>query len=131
MATYTEHYGLHQWEPTDDFLRTDFNTDFGKIDAAIHGKADGAEMQTALAKKAEIVNGSYTGDGTRDRDIDLGFKPRMVLIPADEYYSFMAMEGFYNALLSITETGFRVSYISVYNFTPNESEKTYPYIALR
>ena len=35
MATYTEHYGLHQWEAADDFLRTDFNTDFQKIDGAL------------------------------------------------------------------------------------------------
>ena len=32
MATYTENYQLHQWVPEDDFLRTDFNTDFQKID---------------------------------------------------------------------------------------------------
>lgn len=35
MATYTTNYGLHQWVPEDDFLRTDFNTDFQKIDSAI------------------------------------------------------------------------------------------------
>ena len=31
----TEHLGLHQWETTDSFLRTDFNEDFAKIDAAV------------------------------------------------------------------------------------------------
>ena len=35
MATYTENYQLHQWVPEDDFLRTDFNEDFAKIDAAL------------------------------------------------------------------------------------------------
>lgn len=35
MASYTQHYQLHQWEPGDDFLRTDFNEDFKKIDTAI------------------------------------------------------------------------------------------------
>ena len=35
MANYTEHYQLHQWVPEDDFLRTDFNEDFQKIDAGI------------------------------------------------------------------------------------------------
>ena len=37
MGTYkTEHYGLHQWVPEDDFLRTDFNENFEKLDTALH-----------------------------------------------------------------------------------------------
>lgn len=35
MANYTQNYQLHQWEPTDNFLRTDFNEDHQKIDSAI------------------------------------------------------------------------------------------------
>lgn len=34
MAQYTSNIGLHQWEPEDNFLRTEFNQDFAKIDAA-------------------------------------------------------------------------------------------------
>ena len=44
MADYTEHYQLHQWVPTDDFLRTDFNTDFANIDAALGEKAGVEEL---------------------------------------------------------------------------------------
>ena len=44
MAQYTPHYGLHQWEPEDSFLREDFNQDLARID-------------TALAKKTELVMG--------------------------------------------------------------------------
>ena len=51
MATYTSHYQLHQWEASDSFLRTDFNTDFQKIDAAIKGVETAAN--TALALKAD------------------------------------------------------------------------------
>ena len=43
MAGYTPNYGLHQWVPEDDFLRTDFNQDFAKIDAALKQIADAAE----------------------------------------------------------------------------------------
>ena len=53
MASYTSNYGLHQWEPGDDFLRTDFNADFQKIDTAIAGRGD-----------CRICNGSYVGTGT-------------------------------------------------------------------
>lgn len=45
MATYTSNYGLHQWAAEDNFLRTDFNTDFSKIDAAIKGVSDAAASQ--------------------------------------------------------------------------------------
>ena len=65
LATYTEHYGLHQWESTDNFLRTDFNTDFAKIDAAIGGL---------------LVFGSFTGDESNGRVISLGFTPRAVYV---------------------------------------------------
>ena len=35
MAGSTPNYGLHQWEPTDQFLRTDFNQDLSAIDTAL------------------------------------------------------------------------------------------------
>ena len=76
MANYTEHYQLHQWEPEDDFLRTDFNEDFAKIDAALGEKADAA----ALAEKCGAVTGTYTGDGAGSRTISLGFVPRAVIL---------------------------------------------------
>ena len=53
MATYTSNYQLHQWEASDDFLRTDFNTDFQKIDAA-------PGSIRAQARKAEFVPGTHS-----------------------------------------------------------------------
>ena len=65
MATnYTTNYGLCQWEPGDNFLRTEFNQDNAKIDAALaeleSAKADAAEtdaaleeLQTAVGTKAD------------------------------------------------------------------------------
>ena len=67
MASYTQHYQLHQWEPTDDFLRTDFNTDLEKID-------------DALGEKSGIVTGSYTGNDAESQSISLGFHPQAVLV---------------------------------------------------
>ena len=65
MASYTQHYQLHQWEPEDNFLRTDFNADFKKLD-------------TALGEKCQLVTGSYVGDGTEEREFNLGFTPTAV-----------------------------------------------------
>ena len=78
MASYTPHYHLHQWEPEDKFLRTDFNEDFAALDAAL----DRAEGRTAdhayhlynLMLQNEY-EGKYTGyrsallfDGFLDRE---------------------------------------------------------------
>lgn len=41
MATnHTEHYGLCQWEETDAVLRTDFNQDNAKLEAALKALQD-------------------------------------------------------------------------------------------
>lgn len=64
MATYTPNYGFHQWEATDNFLRTDFNTDFGKIDASIAK----TESEICYRKLRDIVSQS---DGTQiNLDLD-------------------------------------------------------------
>ena len=80
MASYTANYQLHQWEPADFFLRTDFNADFAKLDAALAGKAGLAD----LAEKLGAVTGSYTGDGSAGRTISLGFAPIAVFLREDE-----------------------------------------------
>ena len=58
MASYTTNYQLHQWEASDSFLRTDFNTDFQKIDAAVKGVETAANTALALkADKTELTPG--------------------------------------------------------------------------
>lgn len=69
MATYTEHYQLHQWEGSDPFLRTDFNEDLEKIDTAL-----------GALSVDRIAQGSYVGDGTNDRIIQLPFAPKFVIV---------------------------------------------------
>ena len=50
MPTHqTEHYQLNQWEAEDKVLRTDFNADNAKIDAALAAKAE-ASAVSALAQ---------------------------------------------------------------------------------
>ena len=90
MATnQTANYDLNQWLSTDQVLRTDFNTDNAKVDAALAGLAEtaaGKAEQTSLdalaASKAEqtavgalsaqgaalprIAAGTYVGTGTSD-----------------------------------------------------------------
>lgn len=74
MATYTEHYGLHQWVPEDNFLRSDFNTDLQKIDTALR------EITETADGKISIITGSYTGNDSNGRVISLGFTPSAVYL---------------------------------------------------
>ena len=65
--TQTTNFQLNQWSETDYVRRTDFNADNLKID-------------TALGNMAQVVLGSYTGDGTTLRTVELGFTPRAVYV---------------------------------------------------
>lgn len=85
MATYTPNYGLHQWVPEDNFQRSDFNTDFQKIDTAIAG------LRNTIGSKIELVYGYYVGNGKSSRLINLGFDPLAVLV---EYYNGMRNNGY-------------------------------------
>ena len=139
MASYTTNYQLHQWVPEDDFLRTDFNTDFQKIDAAIKGvetaantalalKADKTELTQACGAldeaKCETLTGSYTGNGANTRTIDLGCAPRAVFVG-----EFLAVPGMTsNYLLSLTASGFQVR--DSLGTSTNSSGETYYYLAL-
>lgn len=78
----TTNYELNQWLSTDQVLRTDFNADNAKLDAALQaltdttaGKADAGELsalsatvvgqaaQIAQKGNCRIVYGTYTGNG--------------------------------------------------------------------
>jgi len=63
----TQHYHLHAWEAGDDFLRTEINENFAAVEEAITGKAT-------------LVTGSYVGDGTSIRVIDLGRPIKALLL---------------------------------------------------
>ena len=136
MASYTTNYQLHQWEASDDFLRTDFNEDFAKIDAGI------AAALAASVDKAKAVSGAYTGNGESTRGFNLGFQPIAVLVEVstggrDGGYSVrgglavtdgvLAAQG--TAALRITASGFQAeahTYASV-----NTSGTVYHYLAVR
>ena len=142
MATYTEHYGLHQWEATDNFLRTDFNTDHQLIDAAL------AELDD---NKGAWVYGTYTGNGTRTQyeedapyqTISLSFQPKAVIVSMPRFtfggtnwnnWNTVTMvrgvqvygtESSYHTKAQITEDGFQV------NTYLNSDGTQYCYLALK
>lgn len=106
-----------------------------------------------LVKDAAFVYGTYTGDNTTTRLIELGFKPSLVLVmcsnyPYDQRYSAVATQE-YNGVISgytsywttynyhyvtlqIVDTGFNVTYCSSSSHAKtNYSNYVYHYIALK
>ena len=63
MANYTPNYRLHQWEPEDKFLRTDFNEDFSTIDAAL-GKTERSARASAYNVYNLMLQSDYEGKYT-------------------------------------------------------------------
>ena len=142
MATYTANYGLHQWEATDDFLRTDFNTDFQKIDEAVEA------AYTLAEGRADVVLGTYEGNGASSRTISLGFQPKAVLIFCEGGMAGYSSGAYFvygglalpdhpvvdyghnkEVAIEIVSTGFRLRGDS-YRRT-NDTNMSYYYLALR
>ena len=140
MAQYTANYQLHQWEPQDTFLRTDFNQDFQRLDTALAGVravADGKVAPAALAavealanQKCRVIIGSYIGSGELTQTIALGVRPKVVVIDNTQRPSTaleLALDGPKVRSITVTDGGF-----SVMN-TPenlNVQGTQYPYLAL-
>lgn len=158
MATYTNNYQLHQWEASDSFLRTDFNADFAKIDAAI--QAVEAAANTALAGKAslealsavqalaaarpQMAAGTYTGDGSEGRLINLGLRPKVLILAQGTTAAVMLVDGGPVPdskgvhTIALDDQGFQVTFSTynqgstVYQHKPitNLSGGIYAYLAL-
>lgn len=112
-SNQTQNYKLSQWEPGDAVLRTDFNADNEKTDAAIkevdvrvdglaQSKADRSEL-TALSQRVDskadssaltakgncrIYTTYYTGTGkhgaTNPCTLNLPYKPTILIVAARE-----------------------------------------------
>ena len=121
MATYTENYQLHQWVPEDDFLRTDFNTDFQKIDTALAG------IQEAVDGKTRIREGSYTGNGSTSlRTVATSGTPKVLLLSTGSSVFAVLDNGKTVNRVTVINNGFR---IEAGSGDPNQSGKTYHFAA--
>lgn len=127
MASYTENYGLHQWVPEDDFLRTDFNQDFQKIDTALSEIATGVDDR--LAQKPEIVKGSYVGSGDTQK-ISLGFAPKAVLVAVRSFYMALGTTAAGNRYVKLNDSGFQVDE-NTNNMGTNDDGDIYYYLAIK
>ena len=101
-SNQTSNYGLNQWEATDQVLRTDFNQDNAKLDAALKGLADkDTALEGTLASQAAAISKlgncriqciTYTGSGSGSRLFTFSGKPLFVSA-VGAGYSLTAIQG--------------------------------------
>lgn len=117
---YTQNLNLPQWEETDRIMRTDFNDAMSKIDAAV----------------PQIEFGTYTGNDTYPRTIELGYQPQCVFLIAEDGRTNLSGNSYgglftpdhplKNNYGTVTASGFRLS-----GGNTNISGLTYYYLTLR
>ena len=103
-SNYTEHIGLCQWEATDQVLRTEFNQDNAKVDAALdtleqtvtqHGEELEAQA-AAIAKlgNCTIYHTTYTGRNQYSKSLTFPGKPMAVMVAeTDSGIGFISWRG--------------------------------------
>ena len=139
----TPQYQLHSWTPADSFVRTEFNENFTKLDAAL------AALSGRFQGIGRIAVGAYTGNGPARVDnsqfVPLPFTPKAVLVERSNglrsdgmdstYYGGISVQGhpLNNAFqpgITLQGDGF-----TAYNYaaddtpTNNDIHVTYHYIA--
>lgn len=105
-------------------------------------------LQTQINTKCEVIVGSYVGDQTENRFINLGRTPKAVLLITNDGKMFAANENavfgglavtdspsyaspVYPSIITIVTNGFQVTYSNLYkSLATNRQDKTYNYIAL-
>ncbi len=126
----TPHLGLNHWQASDKPKMEDFNGDNLLLDQAIAQHVAAENEHVTPQEKAFVAQpfylGSYVGNDAAKRSITLGFRPRFVLVFADQFnialyqsnqtqtsnYLGLACLGFSTTPLEITNQGFSVSYSS-------------------
>ena len=92
---YTANYQLNQWEETDRILRTDFNADNAKIDAAI------------AARSCQFYMATYTGTGSGTLTFTFPHKPMLVVVMSSEQPSVLfGVQGVDDVFLDYLGNGF-------------------------
>ena len=105
----TTHYQLNQWEPEDRILRTDFNSDNARVDAALAGLKAASLMEKVLdvttAEGANLVEVDVSGiDFTQYRQVDVYIRVKMATYTNISFYLNEALTKEYYTL-SMTGSG--------------------------
>ena len=153
MATnHTSNYQLNQWEPTDQVLRSDFNADNAKVDAALAGlattdqehetKMTQLNQQLSLRGNCQAYFTTYMGTGENQASLTFPHKPTFFCImDPSEYFSVIALYGVTSVLshattntrsIHIQWSGNTVTWSSndLFDYQCNQKDRAYPVLAL-
>ena len=112
-------------------------------DSALSGQISG--LQTTVAQRARVVYGTYTGNGTENRAVSVGFAPKLVYIcRTDAAYFYGVLSPMRTRLggsgtrssqyaARLTATGFTVSQseaVDEDNYNLNRADTQYGYVAI-
>jgi hypothetical protein len=126
----------------------------GKTDSVLYFNKNGLGLydgESDFSFFSRVVKGTYTGDGTSERTINLGFTPKAVLVSSGNgrfsgfnenskenlIYGGLAVEGFTatNYAVAVTNGGFKVSHSNTVSGgvkkLTNTNGDIYCYIAIR
>lgn len=137
--TDTQHYQLNQWAADDQVLRTDFNADNAKIDAAL---GEHAQKLNWLGN-CRIETGTYVGTGecgeAHANTLNLLGEPLMVLIYGGGFPAILVPSGqsirfgsSSSSILYTTVTGHIISWNhgTSSSIQMNAADNTYYYLAI-
>ena len=118
----TEYLGLNRWIGSDRPMMEDFNADNQRLDLAVGPHL----LDQAL--HAVPAMGSYSGDGTAQRSIEVGFEPGwgMVFEVGANQVCLLSQAGC-GLGVSLNDTGLSLDDGTVWNV----SGKTYAYLLFR
>ena len=108
----TTHYQLNQWEPEDRILRTDFNSDNARVDAALAGLKAASLMEKVLdvttTEAAYLVEVDVSGiDFTQYRQVDIYVRTKMAARSTVNFFLNQALEQeYYIMKTSSISTGY-------------------------
>ena len=112
-------------------------------DSALSGQI--SSLQTTVAQRARVVYGTYTGNGTENRAVSVGFAPKLVYIcRTDAAYFYGVLSPMRTRLggsgtrssqyaAHLTATGFTVSQseaVDEENYNLNRANTQYGYVAI-
>ena len=112
-------------------------------DSALSGQI--SSLQTTVAQRARVVYGTYTGNGTENRAVSVGFAPKLVYIcRTDAAYFYGVLSPMRTRLggsgtrssqyaVRLTATGFTVSQseaVDEDNYNLNRANTQYGYVAI-
>ena len=151
----TNYLQLNSWSADDKPKMADFNSDNEKVDSAFQSHVQNTALHLQGSQSTWVaqpfVTGTYTGDGSEERAVTLGFKAALLVVMAQSYGPMeldtvqdnpvlrfaVGADGQGSTGLTLTDTGFTVlqaqsaPLAGLTKICLNQQNVTYRYFAIK